>query len=97
VDKVLFVDGSQPGGDLACDFQRQLYLQPTGTFDELFECFSLYKLHRVKVVFTGSTQVEDTGYVRVTDANRCAGFAWASSLSEHDGKLQRVLPITLWC
>jgi hypothetical protein len=57
VDKVLFVDGSQPGGDLGCDFQRQLHLQPTGTFDERFECFTLYELHRVKVILTGSAQM----------------------------------------
>ena len=75
VYEALFVHRGQPGGDLGCDFQRQLYLQPTGTFDELFECFSLYELHRVKAVFTGSTQVEDRGNIWVTDAGRCTGFA----------------------
>jgi hypothetical protein len=33
------------------------------------------KLHRVKVVLTGSTQVEDRGSVRVTDARRRPSFA----------------------
>jgi hypothetical protein len=36
----LFVYRSQPGGDLPGDFQRQLYLKPTGASDELFERFS---------------------------------------------------------
>jgi hypothetical protein len=40
-----------------------------------FKRFSLYELHRVKVVFNGSTQVEDRGNIRVTNACRCTGFA----------------------
>ena len=78
MDKILFVDSSQPGGDLRRDFQCQLHLQATRTFDEFFERFSLYELHRVKVVLAGSAQVEDRGYVRVTDAGCCTCFTQKS-------------------
>ena len=37
--------------------------------------FPFYKLHRVKVILTGSAQVEDRGNIRVTNACRRAGFA----------------------
>ena len=47
VDKVLFVNRSQTGGDLCRDFQRQLYLEPAGAFDEILKRFPFYKLHRV--------------------------------------------------
>jgi hypothetical protein len=52
VNQVLFVYGSQPSSDLRHDLQRQLYLKSTGASDEFFERFSLYELHRVKVVLT---------------------------------------------
>ena len=48
LDKVLFVNCGQSGGDLRDDFERQLYLKLAGAFDEIFERFPLYKLHRVE-------------------------------------------------
>jgi predicted alpha/beta-fold hydrolase len=39
------------------------------------EIASLYKLHRVKVVLTGSAQVENRGNIRVANARRRTGFA----------------------
>ena len=54
--------------------QRQLYLQATGAFDESFERFALYKLHRVEVVLIGCAQVEDRRNIRVANARRCPGF-----------------------
>ena len=74
MNQLLFVYRSQPGGDLAGDFQCQLYLKPTGASDEFFERFSLYELHRVKVVLTDCARVEDRGNIRVTNARRCTGF-----------------------
>ena len=75
MDKVLFVHCGQTGSDLRRDFQRQLYLEPAGAFDEVLERFPLDKLHRVEVVLAGSAQVEDRGNIRVTDAGRRTGFA----------------------
>ncbi len=66
--------GSQTGSDLRRDFQCQLYLEPAEAFDEILERFPLHKLHRVKVLLTGSAQVENRGNIRVTNARRCAGF-----------------------
>jgi hypothetical protein len=68
VDEFLFVNGLQAGSDLGNNLECQLHLEATGSLNEFFECFSVYELHRIKVVFTGSTQVEDRGYIRVTDA-----------------------------
>src|SRR4029077_12876871 len=52
--RFLFMNCGQSGSHLRCNFQRQFYIQPTGAFDEILERFPLYKLHRVKVVLTGS-------------------------------------------
>jgi hypothetical protein len=41
----------------------------------ILECLTLHKLHRVKVMPTGSAQVEDRRNIRVTKAGRRAGFA----------------------
>ena len=41
VNKVLFVHRSQTGGDLHRDFQRELYLQPAGAFDEVLAVSAL--------------------------------------------------------
>ena len=49
---------AKPAADLRRDFERQLHLQPTGTFDELLERFALYELHRVEVTAPSSAQVE---------------------------------------
>src|SRR6516164_7462599 len=57
MNELLLVDRSQPGSDLRGDFQRQLYLKPTGASDEFFECFSLHELHRVEVILPGSAQM----------------------------------------
>ncbi len=46
-----------------------------GAFDKILERFPLDKLHRVKVVLTGSAQMENRGNIRVTNARRRAGFA----------------------
>ena len=43
-------------------------------FDEFFECFTLYKLHRVEVIVAGPSEAEDRGNVCVTNAYRCAGL-----------------------
>jgi hypothetical protein len=59
VDKVLFVNCGQSGSHLCCNFQRQFYIQPTCAFDEIFECLSLYELHRVEVPAPGFTRMED--------------------------------------
>src|ERR1700686_4820199 len=75
VNELLFVHRCQTGGDLRRNFQRQLYLEPAGAFDEILERSPLYKLHRVKVVLTGSAQVENRGNVWVTNARRRGGFA----------------------
>jgi hypothetical protein len=69
------VHRSQPGSDLSRNFQRQSYLKQPGALDEVLERFALYELHRVKVVLTGSAQVENRGNIRVTNARRRAGFA----------------------
>jgi hypothetical protein len=57
VNEFLPVDRSKTGSDLGRNFQRQLYLKPPRAFDEFFECFSLYKLHSVEVILTGSAQM----------------------------------------
>jgi hypothetical protein len=57
VDKVLLVNCVQSGSHLCCNFQRQLYLEPLGAFDEIRERFALYKLHRVKVTAPGSAEM----------------------------------------
>jgi hypothetical protein len=75
VNELLLVDRSQTGGDLRRDFERQLYLNLAGAFDEMLERFALYKLHRVKVVLTGSAQMENRGDIRVANARCRAGFA----------------------
>jgi hypothetical protein len=62
------------GSDLCRDFQRQLHLKPAGTFDKVLEGLPLYKLHRVKVVLTGSAQMEDRGNVWVPNTGVRAGF-----------------------
>ena len=74
VNKVLFVHCGQSGSDLRRDFQRQLYLKLAGAFDEILERFPLYKLHRVEVILTGSSQVEHRGNIWMTNARRCSGF-----------------------
>src|SRR5262249_7785678 len=75
MDEVLFVHRSQTGRDLRHDFERQLYLQPPGAFDEAFKRFSLHKLHRVEVVCAAFAQMEHGGNIWVTDARRCARLA----------------------
>src|SRR4029077_15204517 len=67
VDELLLVDRSQTGGDLRRDFQRQLYVEPAGPSYKVLQRFPLHKLHRVKVVLTGSAQVENRGNIRVTN------------------------------
>ena len=74
MNELLLVHRSQTGGDLSRDFQRQFYFKPTGAFDQALQRLSLDKLHRVKVVLTGSTQMENRGNIRVTNARRRAGF-----------------------
>ena len=49
VNELLFVDRSQTGSDLGRDFQRHLYLQPPGAFDQFLQRFPLDKLHRVEI------------------------------------------------
>ena len=66
---------SQTGGDLRRNFQRQLYLKPTGASDEVLKRFPLHKLHRVEVILAAPAQVEDRGNVRMTHAGRRTGFA----------------------
>ena len=68
MDKMLFVNCGQSGGYLRRNFQRQFYLQPTGTFDEFRKRFALYELHRIEVILGGPAQVEDRGDIRVTNA-----------------------------
>ena len=67
--------GSQTGGDLRRNFQRQLYLKPARAFNEILQRFSLDKLHRVEVILAASPQMEDRGNIRVTDAGRRTRFA----------------------
>src|SRR5271166_5184608 len=74
VDKVLFVNCGQTGSHLRCNFQRQFYVQSAGAFDEFFERFSLYELHRVEVTAPSSAQVQHRGNVRVTNACRRSGL-----------------------
>jgi hypothetical protein len=70
VNEVLFVHGSQTGGHLRRNFQRQLHLNPTRTSDEMLKGLSLDELHCIKVTAPGSTQVEDRGNIRVPHAGR---------------------------
>src|SRR5271157_707354 len=74
VDELLFVYCSKPASDLGGNFQRQLYLQPAGTFDQVLKRFSLHKLHRVEVTLAGSTKVEDRGNIRMSHLCGCARF-----------------------
>jgi hypothetical protein len=83
LNKLLFVDRGQTGGDLLYDFERQLHLEASRAFDEVLKRFPLYKLHRVKVVLIGSAQVEDRRNIRVTNARRRAGFA-SNQVSEQN-------------
>src|SRR5580704_14589514 len=75
VNELLLVHRNQTGSDLRRNFQRQLYLKPTGAFDKILKRLPFYILHRVKVVMTDSAEVEDRGNIRVTNARRRAGFA----------------------
>jgi hypothetical protein len=51
------------GSDQRRDFQRQLYLEPAGAFDETLERLFLYELHRVEVTAPGSAQMQHRGNV----------------------------------
>ena len=75
MDEALLVHGSQTGGDLRRNFQRQLYIKPARAFDEILEGLSLDELHRVEVTLRASAQMEDRGNVRVTNAGRRTRFA----------------------
>jgi hypothetical protein len=75
MNELLLMHRCQPGGHLRRDFQRQLYLQWAGAFDEILERLSLYKLHRIEVISAATAQVEHRSDVRVTDAGRRASFA----------------------
>ena len=74
MNELLLVHRSQTSSDLRRDFQRQLYLEPAGAFNEILERLPFYELHRIKVVLTGSTQVENRGNIRVSNARRRAGL-----------------------
>jgi hypothetical protein len=58
-----FVHRSQTGGYLRHNFEGQLYFKPARAFDEIFEGFPLYKLHRVEVTIPSSAQVQHRGNV----------------------------------
>ena len=63
MNELLLVHRSQTGSDLRGDFERQLYVQSAGAFDEFFERFSLYKLHSVEVSAPSSAQAQHRGNV----------------------------------
>jgi hypothetical protein len=63
LNEFLLVHRGQTGGHLRCNFERQFHLDPTGAFDEFFERFPFYKLHRVEVILAGSAQVQHRGNV----------------------------------
>ena len=64
----------QTSCDLRSNFQRQLSFKAARASDELLERFPFYKLHRIKVILTAPTQMEDRGDIRVTDARGRARF-----------------------
>src|SRR5271166_6478269 len=63
VNKVLFVNCGQSGSRLRCNFERKLYFESSGAFNEIFECFSLHKLHRIEVTAPNSAKVQYRGNV----------------------------------
>ena len=75
MDEILFVHRGQTGSDLCCDFQRRLCLKPAGAPDKILQSFPFHKFHRIEVIPTASTQVEDRGNIGMTDAGCRAGFA----------------------
>src|SRR5262245_35902259 len=63
VNQVLLIDRSQTRSDLAGDFQGQQRLNRAGAFDEAFDRYPLYKLHRIKDFALTGTKMINGGNV----------------------------------
>jgi hypothetical protein len=71
---MLFLDRSQPSSDLRRHFETHVRLHAPQTAYEIFQCFSLDKLHRIKIAAAAFAQMKHRDHVRMPDACRRSGF-----------------------
>ncbi len=78
---MLFMDRSQTGGDLARNFQSDLWRKPPTAFDQVLERFPFRKLHRIEIAVTALPKMKHGSNIGMANAGRCSCLAYKAPAS----------------